>query len=390
MDKGCRLDPTSQLNFHALIDQGEIKTWDVLMSIFRCACCCGPRERWSVDAWLWHPDNDELCCSLLCQCMLLVLSQISVHYAFINDPVVLVSTGFEMEHFKHGEYWVEVFCQTTFVPDEASSPIPTNAQTSANVWERAAEPVWVHSFEFENSNMTGYEHALTTKRPCCNMMYIMCTCLMHANQVDPLFRNWQSDCCHSIAWMKYIWSKGVENVVPAAFYFCSLVFLIRQVWLFDRSWYVAICDDLPRIGTIDNATPAGEIFFLTTINKNKQKLQSNLTPLLIQSWLSGFEFRTWSLLLALSRCDRHPRLKPYRSSCDSLATSTKDAAAGTHGIGQWCGRCQSDHCVKGIRGEHLLPATFRALAGVCGISNIMEWNQPSSELAIVQRCLEVG
>ena len=24
---------------------GEIKTWDVLMSIFRCACCCGPRER---------------------------------------------------------------------------------------------------------------------------------------------------------------------------------------------------------------------------------------------------------------------------------------------------------------------------------------------------------
>ena len=106
MDKGCRLDPTSQLNFHALIDQGEIKTWDVLMSIFRCACCCGPRERWSVVAWLWHPDNDELCCSLLCQCMLLVLSQISVHYAFINDPVVLVSTGFEMEHFKHGEYWV--------------------------------------------------------------------------------------------------------------------------------------------------------------------------------------------------------------------------------------------------------------------------------------------
>ena len=106
MDKGCRLDPISQLNFHTLIDQGEIKTWDVLMSIFRCACCCGPRERWSVDAWLWHPDNDELCCSLLCQCMLLVLSQISVHYAFINDPVDLVSTGFEMEHFKHGEYWV--------------------------------------------------------------------------------------------------------------------------------------------------------------------------------------------------------------------------------------------------------------------------------------------
>ena len=140
------------------------------MSIFRCACCCGPRERWSVDAWLWRPDNDELCCSLLCQCMLLVLSQISVHYAFINDPVDLVSTGFEMEHFKHGEYWVEVFCQTTFVPDEASSPIPANAQTSANVWERAAEPVWVHSFEFENSNMTGHEHDLTTKRPCCNMM----------------------------------------------------------------------------------------------------------------------------------------------------------------------------------------------------------------------------
>ena len=79
---------------------------------------------------------------------------------------------------------------------------------------------------------------------------------------DPLFRNWQSDCCHSIAWMKYIWSEGVKNVVPAAFYFCSLVFLIRHVWLFDRSWYVAICDDLPRIGTIDNATPAGEIFFL--------------------------------------------------------------------------------------------------------------------------------
>ena len=85
---------------------------------------------------------------------------------------------------------------------------------------------------------------------------------MHANQVDPLFRNWQSDRCRSIAWMKYIWSEGVENVVPAAFYFCSLVFLIRHVWLFDRSWYVAICDDLPRIGTIDNATPAGEIFFL--------------------------------------------------------------------------------------------------------------------------------
>ena len=57
-----------------------------------------------MDAWLWHPDNDELCSSLLCQCMLLVLSQVRFHYAFINDPVVLVSTGFEMEHFKHGEY----------------------------------------------------------------------------------------------------------------------------------------------------------------------------------------------------------------------------------------------------------------------------------------------
>ena len=55
-----------------------------------------------MDAWLWHPDNDELCFSLLCHCML--LSQVRFHYAFINDPVDLVSTGFEMEHFKHGEY----------------------------------------------------------------------------------------------------------------------------------------------------------------------------------------------------------------------------------------------------------------------------------------------
>ena len=122
-------------------------------------------------------------------------------------------------------------------------------------------------------------------------------------------------------------------------------------------------------------------------------LGSTLIPisLLIQSWPCGFQFRPGACCLRFSCCDRHPlRLKAYRSSCDSLASSTKDAAAGTHGIGQWCGRCQSDHCVKGIRGGHLLPATFRALAGVCGISNMMEWNQPSSELAIVQRCLEVG
>ena len=62
-------------------------------------------------------------------------------------------------------------CQTTFViPDEASSPIPAYAQTSANAGESAAEPVWVHSTEFQNSNMTGHEHDLTTKRPCCTMM----------------------------------------------------------------------------------------------------------------------------------------------------------------------------------------------------------------------------
>eukprot|EP00434_Breviolum_minutum_P003146 symbB.v1.2.002771.t1/scaffold141.1/size300911/22 len=24
---------------------GEIQGWSVLMSIFRCACCCGPREK---------------------------------------------------------------------------------------------------------------------------------------------------------------------------------------------------------------------------------------------------------------------------------------------------------------------------------------------------------
>ena len=28
---------------------------------------------------------------------------------------------------------------------------------------------------------------------------------------------------------------------------------------------IAICDDVPRIGTIDNATPAGEIFLLAWV-----------------------------------------------------------------------------------------------------------------------------
>ena len=58
-----------------------------------------------------------------------------------------------------------------------------------------------------------------------------------------------------------IWSEGVENVVPCGLLLLQVLYLIRQVLPFDRSWYVAICDDLPRIGTIDNATPAGEIFF---------------------------------------------------------------------------------------------------------------------------------
>ena len=47
--------------------------------------------------WLWHPDNDELCFSLLCQCM--SLSQVSVHCAFINDRVDLVSTACQ-QHLK--------------------------------------------------------------------------------------------------------------------------------------------------------------------------------------------------------------------------------------------------------------------------------------------------
>ena len=302
----------------------------------------------------------------------MLLSQVRVHYAFINDPVDLVSTGYEMEHFKHGEYWVAwndlkcVVRRLLLFPMRPAVPYTCNAQNSHEpMCERGRQsrcgstPLSFKIRTWLDMNMIWQEKKA--------MLYydVICTCLMHANQVDLLFQNWQSDRCHSIAW-----SEGVENVLSSSFsYIFSIIIVIFLILL---CFLVLLGSTLIRLQNWnfywDNTTLTK--WFDTSIDPK------------LALWL-------W-IPLALSCCDRHPRLKPYRSSCDSLATSTKDAAAGTHGIGQWCGRCQSDHCVKGIWGEHLLPATFRALAGVCAISNIMEWNQLSSELANIQRCLEVG
>ena len=165
----------------------------------------------------------------------MLLSQISVHYAFINDRVDLVSTGYEMEHFKFQTWWIlsclkwfEVCCQTTFaIPDEAHSPIPAGSQFSwDNVWQRAAELVWAHS-EFQDAKMTAHQHDLTRGKDHV-VLWLMCTCLMRVSQVDPLFRNWQSDCCHSIAWMKFeakvLKTWCLRPFISAVWYFSFAMF----------------------------------------------------------------------------------------------------------------------------------------------------------------------
>ena len=116
-------------------------------------------------------------------------------------------------------------------------------------------PFWVSRCEDDRTS-TWFDKR---KRPCCTMInvYMLDACQPSGPTVSKLAIWLLPLYC-----LNEIWSEGVENVVPAAFYFCSLVFLIRHVWLFDRSWYIAICDDLSRIGTIDNATPAWELFFL--------------------------------------------------------------------------------------------------------------------------------
>ncbi len=78
--------------------------------------------------WLWHPEDDEFCSSLLC-CLYVVdcycPKAFNMRSGMTNDRVDLVSTGYELEHSNMVNIeLLEVCCQRAFViPAEASSPI---------------------------------------------------------------------------------------------------------------------------------------------------------------------------------------------------------------------------------------------------------------------------
>ena len=130
------------------------------MSIFRCACCCGPREKWRVDvwmpsvatcnrAWLWHPEDGESYRSLRCHWMLMS--------AFMNDQVDLVPAWYEniwnIENMSE-DVNIEllgVCCQTTFVPMRPAVPYQCSQFSWANAWGRQS---WCGStmVKFRSSN----------------------------------------------------------------------------------------------------------------------------------------------------------------------------------------------------------------------------------------------
>ena len=164
--------------------------------------------------WRWRV---LLFTSLLFVCCWLLLSQ-SVHYAFMNDKW---SSWFSVNRiwngtFKHGEYWV---ARSVLSEDFCSSRWGQQSHIF-NAWESAAEPVWVHSTEFQNWKMIGHEHDLTTKRRdhvviWCNV-YVLDACEPSGPAVSKL-AIWP---LLLYCLMEYIWSEGVERCGA-----CGLLFL---------------------------------------------------------------------------------------------------------------------------------------------------------------------
>ena len=155
----------------------------------------------------------------------------------------------------------------------------------------------------------------------------------------PAVRHWQSDPCHSIARMKTFEAKLLKGAA------CSLLFL--QFYIFHLPCLtltevdIAICDDVLTIDVCKDLQVSTDIL----------RSSSAIVPPL----------PVWLLAASKERCHDQYRWHGYWSWHLSLEA----ARLSTHGIGQWCGRCQSNDCVEGIWGRHLLPATFRSLWRCC-------------------------
>ena len=159
-----------------------------------------------------------------------------------------------ISNFKHGEYWVawsDLKCVARRLLLFRMRPtVPyLQAHNSHETMCDRGRQSWCGSIlSFKMRRWPHINMIWQEKKTMLYVLWLMCTCLMHVSGVDPLFQNWQSDCCHSIAWMK-IEAKVLKTwclrpFISAVWYFSFAMFdsltevdiYCSNLWWFVEDW----------------------------------------------------------------------------------------------------------------------------------------------------------